>query len=114
MPARSSTFRTAGTGAMPMTRGSTPATALATKRPSGWMPSSTAFSSLATTSAAAPSLIPLELPAVSVPPSRKAGFRAASFSGVVSGRGCSSAVTSPTETNSSRKRPLAAASEWRR
>ena len=65
---------------MPMTRGSTPATALATKRPSGSTPSSRAFSSLAMTSAAAPSLIPLEFPAVTVPPSRKAGFSVASFS----------------------------------
>ena len=52
---------------MPITRGSTPATALATKAPSGSTPSSRAFSSDAITSAAAPSLRPLELPAVTVP-----------------------------------------------
>ena len=78
---------------MPITRGSTPATALATNAPSGSTPSSRAFSSLATTSAAAPSLIPLALPAVTVPPSRNAGFSAASFSALVSGRGCSSRTT---------------------
>ena len=88
-----------------MTRGSTPATALPTNAPSGSTPSSRARSSLAITSAAAPSLIPLELPAVTVPPSRNAGLSAASFSTLVSGRGCSSRVTSPTGTSSSSKRP---------
>ena len=68
-----------------MTRGSTPATALATNRPSGSAPSSAALSALAITSAAAPSLMPLELPAVTVPSGRKAGFSAASFSRDVSG-----------------------------
>ena len=77
---------------MPITRGSTPATALPTNAPSGSMPSSRAFSSDAITSAAAPSLMPDELPAVTVPPLRNAGFSAASFSSVVSGRGCSSRV----------------------
>ena len=55
-------------------------------------PSSRARSSLATTRAAAPSLSPLELPAVTLPPERKAGFSVASFSAVVCGRGCSSRV----------------------
>ena len=45
MPVRSSSFCTAGIGPMPMTRGSTPATAEATNAPSGSMPSSRAFSS---------------------------------------------------------------------
>ena len=75
---------------MPITVGSTPATADATKLPSGVAPSAWAFSSLAITSAAAPSLIPLAFPAVTVPPARKAGLSAASCSTVVSGRGCSS------------------------
>ena len=66
---------------------------------------SRARSSDAITSAAAPSLIPDELPAVTVPPARNAGFSAASFSSVVSGRGCSSRTTSPTGTSSSSKRP---------
>ena len=47
---------------MPITRGSTPATAEPTNAPSGSTPSSRALSSLAITSAAAPSLIPLALP----------------------------------------------------
>ena len=67
---------------MPITRGSTPATALPTNAPSGSAPSSFAFSSLATTSAAAPSLIPLELPAVTVPSLRNAGFSARKLVGV--------------------------------
>ena len=92
-PTRSSSLRTAGTGPMPITRGSTPATALPTNVPSGSTPSSRAFSSDATTSAAAPSLSPDELPAVTVPPGRNAGFSVASFSALVSGRGCSSRAT---------------------
>jgi len=43
-----------------------------------------------TTTAAAPSLIPEALAAVTVPSFLKAGFRPASFSAVVSPRGCSS------------------------
>ncbi len=66
------------------------------------------------TSAAAPSLIPLEFPAVTVPPSRNTGWSAASFSAFVSGRGCSSRVTSPTGTSSSSNRPASAASAQRR
>ena len=50
-------------------------------------------------------MIPLAFPAVIVPPSRKAGFSVASFSRLVSGRGCSSRSTSPTGTSSSAKRP---------
>ena len=65
---------------MPITRGSTPATALPTNVPSGSTPSSRAFSSEAMTSAAAPSLIPDAFPAVTVPPLRNAGLRVASFS----------------------------------
>ncbi len=63
-----------------MTRGSTPATAEATNAPSGSTPSSRAFSSLAMTSAAAPSLIPLAFPAVTVPSERNAGLSLASAS----------------------------------
>ena len=114
MPARSSSFRTAGTGPMPITRGSTPATALPTNAPSGSMPSAWARSSLAITSAAAPSLIPLEFPAVTVPPSRKAGLSAAIFSAFVSGRGCSSRVTPSIATSSSSKRPASSAAAQRR
>src|SRR5262245_16174526 len=114
IPARSSSFRTAGTGPIPITRGSTPATALPTKAPSGSTPSAWARSSLAITRAAAPSLMPLELPAVTVPPSLNAGLSVASFSRLVSGRGCSSRATSPTGTSSSSKRPLSLASVQRR
>jgi hypothetical protein len=113
MPARSSSFRTAGTGPMPITRGSTPATAEPTKAPSGSAPRPRARSSEAITSAAAPSLIPLEFPAVTVPLSRKAGRRLASFSAEVSGRGCSSRVTSPTATSSSANRPASSAAAQR-
>ena len=98
---------------MPITRGSTPATALPTNVPSGSTPSSRARSSEAITSAAAPSLIPDALPAVTVPPSRKAGCSVASFSSDVSGRGCSSRVASPTGTSSSAKRPAASAAAQR-
>ena len=45
------------------------------------------------TRAAAPSEIELELAAVTVPPSRKAGFRVGIFSGRALG-GCSSVLTS--------------------
>ncbi len=53
--------------------------------------------------------MPLELPAVTVPPWRNAGLRLASLSGPVSGRGCSSRAKSPTGTSSSSKRPSSAA-----
>ena len=42
--------------------------------------------------ALAPSFIPLEFPAVTVPSFLNAGFKAASFSRVTSGLGCSSWV----------------------
>ena len=71
-PVRARSFWTAGTGPIPITRGSTPATALPTKAPSASTPRSRARSSLAITSAAAPSLIPDEFPAVTVPPARNA------------------------------------------
>ena len=72
-----------------------------------------AFSSNTITSAAAPSLIPDALPAVTVPSLRNAGFSEASFSSVVSGRGCSSRTTSPTATSSSSNRPASAAAAQR-
>ena len=55
--------------------------------------SGSAHSADVTSSAAAPSLIPDELPAVTVPPARNAGRRPARPSSVVSGLGCSSAST---------------------
>ena len=64
-------------------------------RASGSRPSSRALAPEAMSSAAAPSLSGEELPAVTVPPSRKAGFSAASFSSELSARGPSSRPTSP-------------------
>ena len=113
MPARSRSLRTAGIGPIPITRGSTPATAEATNVPSGLDTHLGRALSLAITSAAAPSLIPLAFPAVTVPPARNAGFRPASASAVVCGRGCSSTRTSPTATSSSSKRPAACAAAQR-
>ncbi len=59
---------------MPITSGSTPATAKERKASSGSMPSASALSRLITTSAAAPSLVCDELPAVTLPPLRKTGL----------------------------------------
>ena len=110
---RSRSLRTAGTGPMPMTRGSTPATADPTNAPSGSRPSSRARVLARITSAAAPSLMPLAFPAVTVPSGRNAGRSFASACAFVSGRGCSSTTTSPTETSSSSKRPAAFAAAHR-
>ena len=66
-PAFSSTLRTAGTGPMPMTRGSTPTMAWATMRAIGLTPSSFTFSPLISSRAAPASLRPHELPAVTLP-----------------------------------------------
>ena len=91
MPARSSALRVAGTGPMPMTAGSTPATAVETTRASGLRPSARARSASTSSTAEAPSLIPELLPAVTDPPSgRNAGRSRASASRLVSARGCSS------------------------
>ncbi len=92
-------------------------------RASGSRPSSLARSSLASTRHAAPSLSDDELPAVTVPPSRKIGLSLARRSRVVSGRGPSSEWTvtgSPfgwgtsIVTISSSKRPASAAATARR
>ena len=92
-PVRSSSLRTAGIGPMPITRGSTPATALPTNAPSGSTPSSRAFSSRRDHERRGAVVDARDaFPAVTVPPSRNAGFSAASFSALVSGRGCSSRV----------------------
>src|SRR5512132_3491737 len=92
-PVFSSTFLVAGTGPMPMTAGSTPAHDIPASRASGRRPSAAARDSDISTRAAAPSVIPEELPAVTLPFSRKTGGNAASRSSVVSGRGCSSSLT---------------------
>ena len=79
-------FLVAGTGPMPITRGATPAEATPTTRALIVKPSRTANRSDAMIMAAAPSLIPEELPAVTVPPGRNTGLSLASCSSVVSGR----------------------------
>mmetsp|Transcript_18415 Transcript_18415/g.58713 ORF Transcript_18415/g.58713 Transcript_18415/m.58713 type:complete len:226 (-) Transcript_18415:534-1211(-) len=80
----------AGTGPMPMIFGSTPALAYATTRPSGVPPSCAATDSAATTTAAAPSLMPDALPAVTVPSFLNAARSLPSFSAVAPGFGNSS------------------------
>ena len=93
MPARWSAFRVAGIGPRPIVRGSTPAAAEETIRTSDGRPSSRALRSLIRRTAAAPSLMPLAFPAVTVPPSRNAGRSFASASRDVSARGGSSLET---------------------
>src|ERR1035437_7677946 len=63
----SSSFRSAGTGPIPIVRGSTPAEVTAAIRASGFRLFCFTKCSLATTTAAAPSVIPEEFPAVIVP-----------------------------------------------
>ncbi len=82
--ARSSARRVAGTGPSPITDGSTPATAVLTTRARGDSPRERARSASTSTTAAAPSLIPELLPAVTVPSRRNAGLRRASPSAEVS------------------------------
>src|SRR5438046_1354966 len=67
-----------------------PAAAPPTMRTIAFSPSASARSSLMTSTAAAPSFSPDELPAVTVPPFRKTGGSFASASNDVSGRGPSS------------------------
>ena len=107
---------------MPMTRGGTPALAIATTRASGSSPCARAAASEATISAQAPSLSPDALPAVTVPPSRNGAGSDASFASVVSGRGCSSRSTmrgaprgpgTSTGTISTARRPASSAAAAR-
>jgi len=123
IPARSRAFRVAGIGPTPIRWGSTPATAVATIRAMGSAPRAAARSSEATARAAAPSLMPEALPAVTVPSSRKTGGSLARISSVVPGRGCSSTSTSSgspfrfgtsTGAISARKRPSSMAAAARR
>ena len=93
MPALPSAFWTAGTGPMPMTAGSTPATPLVRQRSLGVRPSSAALRSDMRTTAAAPSLILDALPAVTVPSFLNTGRRVESLSRLVSALGPSSALT---------------------
>src|SRR5579871_657966 len=91
-PARASAFFDASTGPMPMIRGGTPATPLATIRAKGLAPTASPALRLATIIATAPSLMPEALPAVVTPPSCN-GRNFASASRLVCGRGCSSSAT---------------------
>ena len=81
----SSTLGVAASGPVSMSTGSEPTTALATMRARGVRFSSLTFSPLIRTTAEAPSVTGLEMPAViqSVP---RTGFKPASFSRLVSGR----------------------------
>ena len=72
-PAFSSALREAGIGPVPMICGSTPAVAQETMRTSGVMPRRAASASVISRVAAAPSLMPDALPAVTVPSLSKAG-----------------------------------------
>jgi hypothetical protein len=78
-----------------MIRGGTPAAAVPTIRASGVTPSRSTIEPLITSSAAAPSLTPDALPAVTVPGVRNGVFSPASASSDVS-RGCSSVSTTVT------------------
>lgn len=86
--------RQALTGPMPITDGSTPATAELTMRASTGNPSSRALSTRISRTAAAPSFSDEAFPAVTLPSAgRNAGRSWANCCSLVSGRGCSSSVT---------------------
>ena len=89
------TSSVAGITAVNMICGSLAATAKVWKRARGRSPRAFALSSLMISTAAAPSEICDEVPAVTVPVSEKAGRRAANFSSDVSRRMPSSASRSP-------------------
>ncbi len=86
IPLRSRSFWVAGMGPVSMITGSTPTVVWSTILARGVRPSSSAFSRVITRTAAAPSEICEELPAVTLPSSLKAGFSWESFSSEVSGR----------------------------
>ena len=86
MPLRSSSLRVAGIGPVSIITGSTPTVVWSTIFARGVTPSSAAFSALISSTAAAPSEICDELPAVTLPSCLKAGLRPASASRFVSGR----------------------------
>src|SRR5215831_19912578 len=79
-PALCNALFVAGTGPIPMIEGSTPATAIETIFAVGFNPNFFTADSLASNMAAAPSLMPDEFPAVTVPFSMKADFSDANFS----------------------------------
>lgn len=88
-PAFFKAFCVAGTGPIPMILGSTPAAPIPATRAMGVRPNCFTISSEARMQTAAPSLIPELLPAVTEPPSLKAGLSDASTLTSLS-RGCSS------------------------
>ena len=92
-PARASAAGMASTGPSPITSGATPLTEKATKRASGLTPARFRKASETTSTAAAPSVICEELPAVTLPSTLKAGRSAPSPAAVVSRRTPSSART---------------------
>ncbi len=89
-PLSCSALCVAGTGPIPINAGATPPLAQALIRAIGFNPAASAADSSITTSAAAPSLMPEALPAVTVPDLSKAGRKAASPSVVESALGNSS------------------------
>ena len=74
MPARFSALLVAGRGPIPITAGSTPATAMLFILANGFNPNFFTAASLAKSIAAAPSFMPLLFPAVTVPSLMNAGF----------------------------------------
>ncbi len=92
MPARSSSLFVACTGPMPMYAGSTPACAYETRRARGFAPRLSATPRSISTTAAAASLMPDALPAVTVPFSlANTGLSFVKSSSDASWRTCSSA-----------------------
>ncbi len=91
-PRRAKSFLLAGAGPMPMIRGGTPAMAPPRMRAMGVRPCLFAAASEAMIRAAAPSLTPEALPAVTVPLGKSARSLP-SVSKVVPARGCSSVST---------------------
>src|SRR5258708_27272084 len=92
-PAFFSAARDAGIGPVPMILGSTPAWPHDTIRARTFLPSLAACFAVISTTAAAPSLIPEALPAVTVPSFSKAGFSVAQGRRPAPWRGHSSLLT---------------------
>ena len=86
IPAAASALFAASTGAIPKTSGSTPWTPRERTRANGSAPIRAAAASSPSSIIAAPSLSGELLPAVTVPPSTKAGFSLASRSSELSAR----------------------------
>ena len=115
-PARCNAFCVAGIGAVSMSCGLSPARPKFTKRARGVRPSARHFSSLMINIADAPSVIWLELPAVTRPPSsslRNAGFSVCNFSYGESRMPSSVVMRIPSESSTGKisrsKRPSAVA-----